>query len=78
MKFRWQYVEPILFGTLIYIDANKLLEKDMLKHLYCAYFGSIVIRYVALMTSIVQQTTAHLGIGFLFKKPSEATPEKKE
>lgn len=53
MKFRWQYVEPILFGTLIYIDANKLLEKDMLKHLYCAYFGSIVIRYVALMTSVV-------------------------
>lgn len=65
MKFRWLFLEPLAFAAIVFVDWYQLVDRRWLQHMYGAYFGALVFRYIAFMGSVIKQTTNYLGIGFL-------------
>lgn len=53
MKFNYLYVDPWIFGSILYVDHNKLADLSVIKLLYVVFTAQLAIKYLAFMYSVI-------------------------
>lgn len=54
MKFNYFFLDPILYASLIYVDAQKLVNRETLSLLYLVYSAQLLLKYLLFMTSVIR------------------------
>jgi phosphatidylglycerophosphate synthase len=77
-KFNWVFFEPCFYLAFVYCDHLRIFDRNLASLAYVSFFCVTLVRYLVLMTNIVNQITAFMGLRFLKVKPVAAKPTKNE
>lgn len=77
IEFQYLYWEPIAYAIILYLDATRVIQSDMVViGLYAALVTIIFVKYCLFLESMISQLTRYLGIKLLRVK--DVSPTKKE
>lgn len=68
-RFNWLFFEPSVFLAIVYLDHTKMIGVEVAAGCFGAFFAVTMIRYLLLMSNIVDQICSHMGLSFLKVKP---------
>lgn len=68
-KFDWVYLEPFVFFGIIALDCNGVITDQQSVLMYTAFFLWLLVKYLLLMSAIVDSICTFMGIPFIRNKP---------